>query len=179
MRRELDAWLEAERREQSEVQLQAVADELGRLAAEVVELNGPAARAKSITLGHRAVAPAPAQVDPWRWREVVDNLVSNAIKFSPTGARVTVLTGVTGARAWCRVEDEGPGLTSDDRARIFGAYARLSAQPTAGESSTGLGLFGVKRLVEAHGGEITAENRAPVGAVFTVTVPCAGARVAP
>lgn len=171
MRRELDAWLEAERREQSEVQLQAVGDELGRLAAEVVELNGPAARAKSISLAHLAVTPAPARVDPWRWREVVDNLVSNAIKFSPAGSRVAVRTGVTGERAWCRVEDEGPGLTADDRARIYGAYARLSAQPTAGEPSTGLGLFGVKRLVEAHGGEITVENRATGGAVFTVTVP--------
>jgi signal transduction histidine kinase len=106
----------------------------------------------------------------------VDNLVSNALKFSPPGRSVTVRTGATAERAWCRVEDEGPGLREEDHAKLFAAFAQLSARPTAGEKSTGLGLHGVKRLVEAHGGEIKASNAAGGGAVFEVSVPVAGGR---
>ncbi len=176
MRRDLDVWLDAERREQTEFVLQRVPADLGRLAGEVVELSQSPARAKSIALRHVAESVARAEVDPWRWREIVDNLVSNALKFSPPGRSVTVRTGATAERAWCRVEDEGPGLREEDHAKLFAAFAQLSARPTAGEKSTGLGLHGVKRLVEAHGGEIKASNAAGGGAVFEVSVPVAGGR---
>ena len=172
MREELDAWLEAERREQTAIEVHPVATDLGRLVADVVGLNRPAARAKSLALvgGDSGTAPLWARVDPWRWREVVDNLVSNAIKFSPQGGTVSVEVGQTDNRGWIRVSDQGPGISAADREQLFGAYARLSAQPTGGESSTGLGLHLVKRLVEAHQGEITVTAGVNGGAIFEVSV---------
>jgi signal transduction histidine kinase len=74
------------------------------------------------------------------------------------------------------VTDSGPGLTPEDQQRLFGRFQRLSATPTGGESSTGLGLFICRRIVELHGGRITAANAAPGrGATFTIVLPPATA----
>ena len=171
MRQELDAWLAAERREQTEVTVHPVSTNLGQLVTDVVALGQPAARAKSISLTHESTDPVIASVDPWRWREVVDNLVSNALKYSPAGSRVTVTSAVVHGRAVVRVQDQGPGISADDRDRLFTAFGTLSAQPTGGESSTGLGLHLVKRIVDAHGGAVTVDNAPEGGAIFEVSVP--------
>ena len=171
MREELDAWLEAERKEQTEVAVHPVSTDLGQLVTDVVALSQPAARAKSISLTHQSNQPVTASVDPWRWREVVDNLVSNALKYSPVGSRVTVSSGLDCGRAVVRVQDQGPGISADDRDRLFTAFGTLSARPTGGESSTGLGLHLVKRIVDAHGGEVTVDDAPEGGAIFEVSVP--------
>jgi signal transduction histidine kinase len=178
MRGELDAWLETERREQDTLVLQPAPLDLGSLAAEVVTQNQTAARAKNITLAGRAESPAPVTADARRIREVIDNLVSNAVKFSPPGLHVTVRTGVDQATAWCSIEDEGPGLQEADFAKLFQPFTPLSARPTAGEPSTGLGLHGAHQRVTAHGGELTARNGAHGGAVFRFTLPLASKLVA-
>jgi len=171
MRRELDAWLESERVEQDTVTLNVVASDWSELVVGVVAANQPVARAKQIKLAWAGGTDGRARLDPRRWREVVENLVSNAIKFSPIGSRVWVRTGQTEGELWLRVEDEGPGLTAQDRGRLFEAFTRLSAQPTGGETSTGLGLHWTKRLVEAHGGALVAEDRIGGGLILVVTVP--------
>ena len=91
---------------------------------------------------------------------------------------MTARTGVAGNTAWCCIEDEGPGLQEADFKTLFEPFAALSAKPTAGESSTGLGLHGARQRVEAHGGELTAENRPDGGAVFRFTLPLADMIVA-
>ncbi|WP_163208685.1 sensor histidine kinase, partial [Citrobacter freundii] len=69
-----------------------------------------------------------------------------------------------------RVSDEGAGLSPEDLGRLFGRFQRLSAKPTAGESSTGLGLSIVKRIIDMHGGEVIAESEGPgKGSTFTIT----------
>ena len=84
--------------------------------------------------------------------------------------------GARGGRNAVAVRDEGPGLSPEDVARLFGRFQRLSAKPTAGESSTGLGLSIAKRIVELHGGFIQTESGGPGrGATFTILLP-AGAR---
>ncbi len=71
-----------------------------------------------------------------------------------------------------RIADEGAGLSPEDLGRLFGRFQRLSAKPTAGESSTGLGLSIVKRIIDMHGGQVTAESAGPgQGSTFTVTLP--------
>ena len=71
-----------------------------------------------------------------------------------------------------RIADEGAGLSPEDLGRLFGRFQRLSAKPTAGESSTGLGLSIVKRIIDMHGGEVTASSAGPgQGSTFTVTLP--------
>ena len=71
-----------------------------------------------------------------------------------------------------RVADEGAGLSPEDLGRLFGRFQRLSAKPTAGESSTGLGLSIVKRIIDMHGGQVTAESAGPgQGSIFTIILP--------
>jgi len=109
-------------------------------------------------------------VDVERMKEVVENLISNAIKYSPHGKTIWA-TVVRHGRENIRfsVRDEGQGLTEDDMQKLFGKFQRLSARPTGGESSTGLGLSIVKKLVEMHGGKIWAESEGKnTGATFTV-----------
>jgi signal transduction histidine kinase len=117
-------------------------------------------------------APAAA-IDPVRFRQVVENMLTNAIKYSPTGKDVWVTLSYdprSGHRL--TVRDEGLGLTADDQKHLFEKYQRLSAHPTAGERSTGLGLAIVKQLVELHGGRVRAESPGPgQGSTFIVTVP--------
>lgn len=132
---------------------------------------GPA-QAKGITL-ILAIDQAPEvfRTDPRMLQTVLENLVSNALKFSPAGSEVSlgVLPAGTGIR--CRVQDQGPGFTADDRVRMFSRFARLSAQPTGGEKSTGLGLSIVKQMVERLGGTLTLESAPGQGATFTVELP--------
>ena len=83
---------------------------------------------------------------------------------------------VAGDHILIRIRDEGAGLSAQDISRVFGRFQRLSARPTGGESSTGLGLSIVKRIVELHGGRISAESPGPGrGATFTIRLPAAGA----
>ncbi len=106
--------------------------------------------------------------------QVLDNLVSNAVKYSPHGKRVWVRTQHGGTVGRCEVHDEGPGLSEDDKAKLFGRFVRLSAQPTGGEHSTGLGLSIVKKLVEAMNGRVWCESELGNGAAFIVELPISG-----
>jgi signal transduction histidine kinase len=107
-------------------------------------------------------------------REAIDNLISNAIKYSPIGGKIAVIVGQALENTTIRVADEGAGLSPEDLGRLFGRFQRLSAKPTAGESSTGLGLSIVKRIIDMHGGQVTAESAGPGrGSTFTITLPAA------
>ena len=112
--------------------------------------------------------------DADRMREAIDNLISNAIKYSPIGGQITVLVDGDEDDTTIRVTDEGAGLSPEDIGRLFGRFQRLSAKPTAGESSTGLGLSIVKKIVDMHGGSVVAQSPGPgQGATFTITLPAA------
>ncbi len=123
---------------------------------------------------HLKLESAPAGVltgDPLRLRQVLDNLVSNALKYSPAGTTVH-LGAQPEADGWrLSVRDEGPGLTLADQANLFHDFTPLTARPTGGESSTGLGLAICRRVVEAHGGRIGVDSLPGHGATFWFTVP--------
>jgi two-component system sensor histidine kinase/response regulator len=104
---------------------------------------------------------------------VIDNLLSNAVKYSPPGALIGALVEIDATRGCCRfmVRDQGPGIAEHERDRLFKDFSRLSAQPTAGEKSTGLGLAICRRIVEAHRGTIGVQNLASGGCEFRVTLP--------
>jgi signal transduction histidine kinase len=100
--------------------------------------------------------------------------VSNAIKYTPVGGEMELSMSVGADGAVISVRDQGAGLSADDLSRLFGRFQRLSAKPTGGESSTGLGLSIVKRIVELHGGSISAESAGlGRGATFTIRLPVA------
>ena len=108
--------------------------------------------------------------------QVLDNLISNAIKFSPPNKNIWVkLLKPANPQNKVRIEikDEGPGFSEDDKLKIFNRFSRLSARPTGGESSTGLGLFTVKKLVEAMNGNVFYQSEPGEGALFIVELPMA------
>jgi len=147
--------------------MEAVAPEI--LFKELVERHRPAAEAKGLVL----VLDLPQGgvpdllADPFHLVEALDNLVSNAMKFMPQGPplRQVVLRARPGI---IEVQDDGPGFTDEDKAHAFERFRRLSAKPTAGESSTGLGLSIVKALVEAMGGEIELQSEPGRGSTFRI-----------
>jgi two-component system sensor histidine kinase/response regulator len=109
--------------------------------------------------------------DPSALDQVLDNLVSNALKFSPAERQISLKVKPSGAHVDCLVQDQGPGFTEEDKARMFRRYGRLSARPTGGEPSTGLGLSIVRKLVHAMNGELTCDSTPGEGATFTVRLP--------
>jgi signal transduction histidine kinase len=146
---------------------------LSELASRVSEPHQRAASAKEQRLVIEAEGPAMARADATLAHQVVDNLVSNAVKYSPRGKRITVRVRAVAQSVRLEVQDEGPGLTAEDRARLFGKFARLSAKPTAGEHSTGLGLSIVKRLAESMHGRVWCESEPGQGATFVLELPAA------
>jgi signal transduction histidine kinase len=132
----------------------------------------PSAVNKQQTISLSAPPNFVTMCDADRIREAIDNLVSNAIKYSPIGGKITVAVTHEGAETVIRISDQGAGLSPEDLGRLFGRFQRLSAKPTAGESSTGLGLSIVKRIIDMHGGHVTAQSPGPgQGSTFTVTLP--------
>ena len=100
--------------------------------------------------------------------QIMDNLVSNAVKYSPSGKNIHVRVREVDGCVRAEVRDEGPGISAEDQKRLFGKFARLTARPTAGEHSTGLGLAIVKRLVESMNGKVWCESELGQGAAFIV-----------
>ena len=142
--------------------------DLAGLAVHVADRFQPAARKKDQTLTVRTGGPAWVTGDRDWLKEVADNLVSNAVKYTPKGRAIHVEVRQESGRVQFRVSDQGPGLTAEDKAKLFGRFQRLSAQPTGDESSTGLGLSIVKKVVEMHGGRVWAESAPGRGATFIV-----------
>jgi len=164
----------------------AAADHGLQFKIELLDLNDSAARAvgnfedsaKSKTITFRtsyAGSPAAVRVDATALDQVLDNLISNAVKFSPTGKEIHVTVRRVHHFVECEVQDQGPGFTEADKLRIFHRYARLSAQPTGGEPSTGLGLSIAMKLVKSMGGDLSCKNAPNQGAIFTLKLPAAEA----
>ncbi|MEM9159235.1 MAG: hybrid sensor histidine kinase/response regulator [Verrucomicrobiota bacterium] len=111
----------------------------------------------------------PIRVDQNLMLQVLENLISNAIKYSPPGKTILIKTYSDLGKVIMEVSDEGPGLSREDQAQLFKRFARLTPEPTGGEHSSGLGLSIVKRLVEGMGGEVWFRSELGKGSTFGVT----------
>jgi signal transduction histidine kinase len=109
--------------------------------------------------------------DPNRIKQVINNLITNAIKFSHPETTITIRTCIKGKDVEISVQDQGQGIPEKEIGYIFTDFGKTSVKPTAGEKSTGLGLAISKRNVEAHGGRIWVESRAGEGSTFYFTLP--------
>ena len=118
-------------------------------------------------------ANLPAFVDARKLEQVLDNLISNAIKYTPDGGTITITAESAGDRATVRVADTGQGITPAQLGQLFSKYHRVPGQETAKIQGTGLGLLITKEIVEAHGGTARAESSgiAGEGSVFIVELP--------
>jgi signal transduction histidine kinase len=142
------------------------------LVQEVAEANRPLAARKEQTITVLAPPHHTAMCDSDRIREAIDNLVSNAVKYSPIGGAIDIMVTQEAGNIAVQVRDQGAGLSPEDMSRLFGRFQRLSAKPTAGETSTGLGLSIVKRIVDLHGGRITVASAGHAkGATFNMQLP--------
>ncbi|EHJ47113.1 response regulator receiver sensor signal transduction histidine kinase [Solidesulfovibrio carbinoliphilus subsp. oakridgensis] len=148
-----------------------VMSHLDGLIMERARLAEATASGKGIRL-EADVAPLPVMAfDPDLVARLLDNLLSNAVKFSPPKSRVRVELEAAAGEAVIRVHDQGPGILPEERHRLFKPFERLSARPTAGEKSLGLGLAIAEGIVTAHGGRIWVECQPGQGAVFCFTLP--------
>ena len=155
--------------EQGRMKIQISPCELGELVRGVAANHDSRARSKQQELAfHEENGPLVAMADQNSAIQIFDNLLSNAIKYSPIGKRIDIRVRRNNEKIRCEVQDQGPGLTADDLKKMFGKFAKLSAQPTAGEPSTGLGLSIVKRMVEAAGGNVWCESEFGKGSTFVV-----------
>ncbi len=111
--------------------------------------------------------------DPNRLKQVFENILSNAIKYSPAGARIEIESYVQKGHWYVDIKDQGPGFSEEDLKNLYGFFQQLSARPTAGESSTGVGLAIVKQIVELHGGEVHLKANTTNGSTFCVCLPLA------
>ena len=109
--------------------------------------------------------------DKKKIKEVVENLISNAIKYSHHGKQITVTLSKNDSIVELKVQDEGLGMTENDLQKIFGKYQKLSAKPTNNESSTGLGLFIVKKIIDQHNGNILVDSSIGKGTTFNIILP--------
>ncbi len=174
--------------ESGNVKLNKTPTNVSDLLRQVIQQNQTSADKKLQTIQFTSSPNLSALIDADRMREVFDNLISNAIKYSPAGKTIYVETkkntGIRGQETdintfpspdsciLIAIRDEGQGLTEEDKKKLFGKFQRLSARPTGGEHSTGLGLSIVKQLVELHGGRVWAESDGKgKGSTFFVELP--------
>ena len=111
--------------------------------------------------------------DTDRLREVIDNLLDNALRYAPRGSPVAVSVRREDESAVLAVRDAGPGLTAEDRARVFERFYRADRSRTRRSGGLGLGLAIVKAIVEAHGGAVSVESAPGAGTAFLVRLPLA------
>ncbi len=139
----------------------------------------PIGRSKGVELHIEFPDEFPmVSVDAAKFRQVVHNLVGNAIKFTPSGGRVELVLTQENGHCCLLVKDQGPGLSAEDTERIFLPFQKGLSKATAGEFSAGLGLAIVQRIVDGHGGEIQLHSKPGQGAVFEVCLPLDGGPVA-
>jgi signal transduction histidine kinase len=141
--------------------------DLGQLAKESLQEQMSKAQAKQLTF-KCACAPASLTLDRQYAQRIVDNLISNAIKYSPIGGHIQVTVAQEHNKVQLRVSDQGIGIAPDEMHKLFRKFQRLSSKPTAGETSTGLGLSIVKKYTEAMGGEVGCESVLGQGSAFWV-----------
>lgn len=128
----------------------------------------PRASARAVTIDTTGLEEAVVWADPMRLRQVVDNLVSNAIAYNKDGGTVFLGTTTDGAHTWILVRDTGVGLSDADRARLFQRFYKAGAERRSG---TGLGLAITRDIVRAHGGDLGVHSSPGVGSTFIVKLP--------
>lgn len=168
----IEEMLEMAKLQASEFKLKLNPTDIATIIARVAATNLVLANAKQQKIVLQIEDDMVINADEIKISEIADNLINNAIKYSPPGGRIGVHVKEEDGKAVLEVYDEGPGLQPGDEEKLFLPFTRLSAKPTGGEQSTGMGLSIVKMLAEAHGGTVKAGNHPEWnGAVFRVELP--------
>ncbi len=157
--------------ESGSLRLRQVEADILPLLHERLELQRMRAREKDIELNLYVQNVPSVSHDPERLGQIIDNFVSNAIKYSPLKSMITISLYATDENIYLGVEDQGPGLSPQEQERLFKPFERLNKKTTAGESSTGLGLAIVRKIAESHGWKVGCVSQLGQGSTFQLWIP--------
>jgi len=167
----LENLLDISKIESGKIELEKQIQDFNLTVRQQVELNQLLARKKNITL-HMNLSDLPLlSFDQGAIIQVMGNFIGNAIKFSPPNTAIFIATEPTEHGIRFSVRDEGPGLSKEDQELLFKEFQTLSAKPTGGEKSTGLGLAIAKKLINLHQGEVGVETKLGGGSTFFFSLP--------
>lgn len=171
--------LEVAKLQAGHLKLERKVIDLDRVASEAVESFREPARQAGVELELRTAGGLVVEADAKRLIQVLFNLLSNALKFTPRGGRIAVESALQGGHAVVRVRDTGPGLTQEQRARLFEPFTQVHDAKT-GPAGSGLGLYICRGILEQHGGRIWAESEGRgKGATFAFALPASAAPAPP
>lgn len=177
MLRLLEDLLDVSQIESGRLNLVLAPNDLAMLVRNNVELNRVLAGAKDIAIELEMPAELPpVDMDATKIEQVLNNLISNAVKYSHAGTTVRVALEADGDEVRVSVRDQGQGIPAAELGKLFQAFSKTSVRTTAGEKSTGLGLAITRKIVEGHGGRIRVDSRVGEGSTFSFSLP---ARTAP
>ena len=166
----IEQMLEAARLEEGHLQLHRETDDLVELTEMAVDSMRPMLAERRVDVDIPPY-PVPADVDPDRFQIVIRNLISNAIKYSPEEAPISVALETDGKTAWVRVIDKGVGIAAGDMTRLFTRFGRIEHESTRHVAGTGLGLWLSREIARMHDGDLTCESVEGKGSTFTFEVP--------
>lgn len=168
----VDDLLEVSRSESGRLKIKVEQQDIKGLMEVILEELKPSAVSKEVEMRYDPPADLPfVLADGSKLKEIVSNLVSNAIKYNVIGGSVTIEHEVIGDRLMTRVTDTGIGISNDDLARLFRKFWRSEDVAVRAQSGTGLGLFIVKELVERMGGNVSASSEHGKGSTFSFSLP--------
>jgi len=168
MRKLITDLLDLTRIESGQKKRELVALDVAEAAQAAVELFLPEASRRGITLALQADAPVPMPADRWEIEIILNNLISNAIKYNRDHGRVDVTVTGQDGRVCIRVQDTGIGISREDRERLFSEFVRVKNEQTETILGSGLGLAIVKKIALLYGGDVAVESEPGVGSAFTV-----------
>lgn len=152
--------------------LEVTLHDLNEVARSVVDQNCFKAHQKDLQIKFQPAAEsALCLIDQSAAEQVLDNIISNAVKYSSPDREICVTISVGAKEVGVEVKDQGPGISKEDQGQMFGKFQRLTAKPTGGEPSTGLGLWIVKELTEAMQGTVTCRSKLGHGTTFVAAWP--------
>lgn len=168
----VDDFLDVSAIESGNLHLERRLSDPRRLLQQNVGLNAALALRKHIRVELQIEGVLPTlPLDEGKIAQVLNNLISNAIKFSKPGTAVTVLAEAKDGGLRIKVRDQGPGIPEAEVVKLFQPFGKTSVRSTGGEKSTGLGLAIARKIIEGHGGVIWVESKVGVGSTFLFTLP--------
>ncbi len=167
----VDDFLNAALHDATKLEMKFSEFNLTELISEILHLFQFPLSLKKQTVQFEVNRPILVHSDKNKVQEIIENLISNSIKYSPKEKQIVIELKQNNQSILIEVRDEGPGLTQEDKLKIFGKFQKLSAKPTGKESSTGLGLYITKKLTENLNGKIWVESEFGVGSSFFIELP--------
>ncbi len=138
----------------------------------IVKINQVNAKSKEIVLRlYQPEKPIELEFDEDKIKEVIDNFVGNAVKYCPKNSKIDVFTKIENGNVLVEVTDNGYGLTEDELLHAFEKGTKLSNKPTGNETSSGLGLWIAKKIIEQHNGKVYVKSKKGFGATFSFSLP--------